>query len=99
MTAVRPSPCHSEERSDEESAPSSHSLLRSAHLGFAASMRANFLSRRHPLICFSRVIAPQTSEVVAKYTRRSIWYFEVKPGRRELLCSCILRRRSFVTPV
>ncbi len=57
-----------------------HSLLKSAHFGFDVSMSATFLSRRHPLICFSRAIAARTSEVVSKYTRRSIRYFRSESG-------------------
>ena len=34
-----------------------HSVLRSTHLGFSDSMRATFLYRFHPFICFSRAIA------------------------------------------
>ncbi len=43
-----------------------HSALRSSHLGFSDSMRATFLYRFHPFICFSRAIADWTSVVVSK---------------------------------
>jgi len=42
-----------------------HASDRSRHSGFAASMIATFFARLQPLICFSRAIAAEMSDVTS----------------------------------
>jgi len=69
------------------------------HAGLTETMRAIFLIRNQPLICFSRSIALRISSNRSKYARRSSLYFEAKQDPVPILCSRTLRTRLFVTPV
>ena len=91
---------HSErsEESPHYSLPN-HPLLKSFHVGLAEMIKATFLARSHPLICFSRRIASRALLKVSMYTSRLMLYLLVNPGISLCLCSKTRRSRSFVIPV
>src|SRR5215813_14523155 len=89
-------PCHPE-RSEGSLFPY-HPSLKSFHRGLTDSINAIFFDLSHPLICFSRERAAETSWVSSKYTSLVMLYLEENPGVRFCLCSYTRRSRLLVTP-
>src|SRR6185369_618296 len=72
--------------------------LKSFHSGFFDTIRAIFLIRVQPLICFSLEIAAVGLPQSSKYTSRSHLYFDVKPLYLPFLCFHTRVSNSELTP-
>jgi hypothetical protein len=84
---------------DDTSCLPYHPVLRSRRSGLSDSIKAIFLCRSQPLICFSRPMAARMSPNSSKYASRFRLYLQVKPARSFRLCWRTRRVRLLVTPV